>query len=265
MGTFEYTSSLWAALKRFSRSEWLMRTPKHVSRMWVALQCLSRSALLMTEHSSSEWVALQWLCRLEPHWQEWLNMHSASELLFICTDWNHLQKWLILYSECNLFLLPDVIPLTDFPWGWCFDSLFICLLQIWFKFWPVFNNLQFVEVISRHLYWSASCLFACMIFHLSYPILMPTALLICMENTFWNIRRECNFVELFKESFTLYVESGMRMKTEAGIDSILGNVQGDFLLTEHFKEQFFKLVIEHYLCKFYLFLLCLTHLTTFFT
>jgi hypothetical protein len=88
---------------------------------------------------------------------------------------------------------------------------------------------------------------------------MPTALLICMENTFWNISRDVNFAKLFKKSFTLYVESGIRKKVEAAIDE-LGNGQGGWMVTEDFKAKFFKVIIEHYLRKFHCFYLHLTHL-----
>ena len=96
--------------------------------------------------------------------------------------------------------------------------------------------------------WNASCLYD---FIYLISILMPTALLICMENTFWNISRDGNFMELFKKSFTLYVESGMRKKMEADID-ILRN-QGGHLVTNNseFKAKFCKVIIEHYLRKFH--------------
>ena len=83
---------------------------------------------------------------------------------------------------------------------------------------------------------------------------MPTALLICMENTFWNIQRDGNFVESFKKSFTLYVDSGMRKKVEAEID-ILRNEQGEseFVATKDFKARFLKLIIDHYLRKIHCF------------
>ena len=74
-----------------------------------------------------------------------------------------------------------------------------------------------------------------------------------MENTFQNINTNVYFVDLFKTSFTLYVESGTRKKVEAAID-ILRNKQGG---CKDFKEKFYKIVIEHYLCKFYLFLFAL--------
>ena len=93
---------------------------------------------------------------------------------------------------------------------------------------------------------------------------MLTALLICMENTFWNINRDINFVDLFKTSFTLYVESGLRKEMEADID-ILGNEQGGCPVAKDFRAKFFKIVIDHYLRKFHCFYLHLTHLTTFFS
>jgi hypothetical protein len=84
---------------------------------------------------------------------------------------------------------------------------------------------------------------------------MPTALLICMENTFWNISKDGdgNFVEFFKNSFTLYVESGMRKKLEADID-MLGNL-GEHPVTEELKAKFHTIIIEHYLRKFQCFYL----------
>ena len=93
-------------------------------------------------------------------------------------------------------------------------------------------------------------------------ILMATALLICMENTFWN-SRDGNFVESFKKSFTLYVDSGMRKKVEADID-MLKNEQGGGPVTKDFRAKVYNFVIEHYLCKIHCFYLHSTHLTTFF-
>ena len=106
---------------------------------------------------------------------------------------------------------------------------------------------------------NASCLYD---FIYLIPILISTALLICMENTFWNIDRHVVFAKLFKKSFRLYVESGTKKKLEADIDMLRN--QGGHLVTKEFRENFFKTVIEHYLCKFYCFYLHSTHLTTFF-
>ena len=91
---------------------------------------------------------------------------------------------------------------------------------------------------------------------------MPTALLICMENTFWN-QRDGNFVKSFKRSFKLYVDSGMKKKVEAEIDG-LRNEQGGSRATEDFKAKFYTFIIEHYLCKIHFFYLCSTHLMTLF-
>ena len=97
---------------------------------------------------------------------------------------------------------------------------------------------------------------------------MSTALLICMENTFWSIRpasgRGDNFIELFKKSCKLYVESGTRKKTEVAINILL-NEQGGCLPdeTEDFKTKFIKIISENYLRKIHCFYLHFTHLTTF--
>jgi hypothetical protein len=86
-------------------------------------------------------------------------------------------------------------------------------------------------------------------------VLVPIALLICIENTFWVISRDGtqNFVELFKISFTSYVESGMSKMVERDIDQ-LRNEQGGFSVTEDFKAKFYKFIVDHYLRKFQLFL-----------
>ena len=92
---------------------------------------------------------------------------------------------------------------------------------------------------------------------------MPTALLICLENTFWNISQDSDFVELFKKSFTLYVESGMRKKVEVVLDD---NVRyGDGGVSRAFKEKFCKIIMEHLLRKFsiIIFNFHLMHPTTF--
>ena len=232
-------------------------------------QCLSISELVLTrmaEHTSSEWVALQCLCRSEP--QEWLNIHSASELLSsVCTDQNHWQEWLILYSECNLLLLFDS-QCNAFDWLNLQAKALAVFLKAHFK-----SNI--ISSITSYLKRSPSRSLAIFtgLLNFSLPVwlfiyfipnLMTTALLICMENTFWNVSRDGNFVELFKNSFTLYVESGMREKMEAEIDMILRN-QSQHLATDKFKAKFCKIVIKHCLCKLHCFFLHLTHLTTFFT
>jgi hypothetical protein len=90
-------------------------------------------------------------------------------------------------------------------------------------------------------------------------ILFPTALLICMENTFWhNSSKNGNFLKLFKKSFKLYVESGTRKKMEAAIN-ILINEQGA-LETEDFKAMFYMIITEHYLRKIHCFYFHLTYL-----
>jgi len=67
-----------------------------------------------------------------------------------------------------------------------------------------------------------------------------------MENTFWNISTDVNFVDMFKASFKLYVDSGMRKKVEAAVDK-WRNEQGGQWVTENFKEKFHNIIIEHYL------------------
>ena len=85
-------------------------------------------------------------------------------------------------------------------------------------------------------------------------LLMPTAVLICTENTFWDISRDSNFVELFKKSFTLYVESGLREMMEMGIIDILRDKKGIFLVTKDLKAKFYKFIVDHYLRKFHCFI-----------
>ena len=83
-------------------------------------------------------------------------------------------------------------------------------------------------------------------------VLIPTALLICIENAFWDINRDGNFVELFKKSLTFYVESGLREITERDID-ILRNKQGGFSVTKDFNAKFYQFIVDHYLRKFHYF------------
>ena len=90
-------------------------------------------------------------------------------------------------------------------------------------------------------------------------VFIPTALLICTENTLWDINGDGNFVELFKKSFTLYVESGLRETAERDID-ILRNEEGRFSVTKDFNAKFCKFIVDHYLRKFHCFYLHLTHL-----
>ena len=113
---------------------------------------------------------------------------------------------------------------------------------------------------SHLLYWSAYCLFACMIFH-SSSTLMPIALLICMENTFWYTQtsKDVNFVELFRKSFKLYAESGMRKKTGVDINVLKKELHDRqttevSVMTEDFKAKFYMFIAEHYLCKIHFYL-----------
>ena len=86
-------------------------------------------------------------------------------------------------------------------------------------------------------------------------VLIPTALLICAENTFWDISRDHtnggNFVELFKKSFTLYVESGMKEIVEIDIEILrIGHWQEKFLAdleAKDFNTKFYKFIVDHYL------------------
>ena len=71
-----------------------------------------------------------------------------------------------------------------------------------------------------------------------------------MENTFWDIEINSNFVELFKKSFTLYVESGMREMMERDIE-VLRNEQGDFLAGPAMVKDFNKFIVDNFLCKFH--------------
>ena len=85
-----------------------------------------------------------------------------------------------------------------------------------------------------------------------------------MENTFWHISGDSDgdFVELFKKSFRLYVESGMIEKMEA-LGDILRNEEGGHLVTKDSdcKAELYKFITGHYLGKFKFFL-HLTHLIT---
>ena len=76
-------------------------------------------------------------------------------------------------------------------------------------------------------------------------------MLICTENTSRGITtgKDRNFVELFKTSFTSYVENGMSQLVETDIN-ILRNEEGGFLVTKDFKKKFYKFIVDHYLRKF---------------
>ena len=99
---------------------------------------------------------------------------------------------------------------------------------------------------------------SCLYDFLFIILFLPTALLICLENTFWYINGEDNIVELFKKSFTLYVESGMREMTERDID-IFRNERGEFSVTKDFHAKFYKFIVDHYLRKFH-FSICTQHI-----
>ena len=90
-----------------------------------------------------------------------------------------------------------------------------------------------------------------------------------MENSFWNIDGDngdtgTDFVKGFKKSFRLYVDSGMKEKTERGIE-VLRNEHGVWSPhwqpeAKNFQERFYKFISAHYLRKFHCFYLDSTHL-----
>ena len=180
-------------------------------------------------------------------------------------------KCLILYLECDYFhsLILSVISLTSFQ-----GNDLAIFLNPYFK--ANGFGLALIEMASTNVEEKKKLslliftdllhpsLLVWLVIHYLIFILIPTALLICTENTFWDMSRDGNFVELFKKSFTLYVESGMSERMKIDID-ILRNDQGEFLVTEVFKARFYRFIVEHYLRKFHCFYLHLTHLTTFFT
>ena len=226
---------------------------EYTSRMWVTVFGQKRyTDKKMAKHTSSEWVPLQYLCR------------SESEVM----ELDHWEEQHTLFFFVSLILC---ILLIDFSSGPFLGNLSKSLLFGIQWFWPIFsykfNKSLFwmAGIISNLFYWSADSLFAFLKFILS--IIIPTALLICMENTFWTIGRDGNFVELFKKSFTSY-ESGMRKETEAEIDLLLTrwqrNERGYSLATDHyFKKEFSTFIIEHCLRKFHFYLLLTSPLTIF--
>ena len=65
------------------------------------------------------------------------------------------------------------------------------------------------------------------------------------------INSDVSFVKLFKKSFALYVESGMREKTEADIDILRNELEGHVgPVTQDFKARFQEVIMEHLLRKF---------------
>jgi len=67
-----------------------------------------------------------------------------------------------------------------------------------------------------------------------------------MENTFWDTNRDShNFVEIFKKSFTLYVESGMKEATERDYKMLRGEFWAS--TRDHFNAKFYEFIVDHYL------------------
>ena len=96
-------------------------------------------------------------------------------------------------------------------------------------------------------------------------VLISTALLICMENTFWNINDgDGNFLKVFKKSFTLYVKSGRREMTERDIEILRNEELEDEISAQAngFNAKFYKFIVDHYLRKFHCIYFHSTHLIT---
>ena len=79
-----------------------------------------------------------------------------------------------------------------------------------------------------------------------------------MENTFWNM--DGDFVEMFKKSFALYVESGTMEKVVAAIDLLRCEPGGHQMTRDDFKNKLFKIVTDYFLRKFHCFYMRFTHL-----
>jgi hypothetical protein len=72
---------------------------------------------------------------------------------------------------------------------------------------------------------------------------------------------DVNFVKLFKASFKLYVESGMRNKVEAAVDKWRNEQSGQRVTKDsELQEKFHRIIIGHYLRKFHCLCLHLTNL-----
>ena len=200
----------------------------------------------------------------------WLNTHPEGESLFCVwpnsINWQH---WLNTHPGGGSFLFIIISWLTFLQ-----SHDLAVFLNVYYKSESKNSGLpSFFKFMRREKFPVSSIIFFTGLMNLSFSLLLfifliafliPTGLLICMENTFWNSRLgDDNFVESFKQSFTIYVDSGMRKKVETEID-ILRNEQGesDHPLTEDFRARFPKLVINHYLRKIHCFNIHLTHLTT---
>ena len=64
-------------------------------------------------------------------------------------------------------------------------------------------------------------------------------------------------MKLFKKSFALYVESGIKKKTEAGLDILRKELKGarghSVTVSKDFKEKFYMFIMEQYLREFHCF------------
>ena len=254
--------------------------------------CESLSHVWAVQNHWQEWLNTPSACEslshvwaVQNHWQEWLNTPPACESLsHFWADQNHWQEWLtgMFYSDCNLFSWFSVYhywliffkarDLAVFLNPYFKTNTFSMTSFKFFKSKPKLPNLKSSFIIFTGLL-SASLL----VWQFTYFItILPTALLICLENTFWKISghgdHDGNFVELFKESFTLYVGSGLRKKTEADIDVWRSQLEGEggplaqgrrSRVTKEFEAKFCEIIKEHYLRTFHCFYLHSTHLSYF--
>ena len=191
------------------------------------------------------------VCPNSINWQHWLNTHPGGGSFSLHNQLFIIISWLSFLQAHDLAIFLNVYYNKSKNTG--LPSYFKFMLG---KKFPVSSIIFFTGLMNLS--------FLLLLFIFLIAFLIPTGLLICMENTFWNgLLGPDNFVESFKQSFKLYVDSGMKKKVEAEID-ILRNEQGesDCPLTEDFRARFHKLVIDHYLRKIHCFYIHLTHLTT---
>ena len=70
-----------------------------------------------------------------------------------------------------------------------------------------------------------------------------TALLICLENSFWYQSTTSSFIDAFGKAFGLYKETGTQERLEIALKEL-----GDWSSKEIFKAAFSELLLKHHLC-----------------
>ena len=151
-----------------------------------------------------------------------------------------------VFSKLTLFTFTFLVPAykpsckVHEYWIWCQLSLS--------SPWSLHANLVISEPHPHCFCWSVWLLLGVPTLTILSSFQHPAAILICLENSFWNQSKTITFIESFQEAFKLYTQTGVREKAETSI-KLLEDYPPQYSSTsEPFQSALLKTLLQHRLC-----------------